>query len=239
MTIMGTIVLALGALLLLAGTFLCVLSHDKFKQLIIRGCLHDAGIACIGLACPSAAARAGFLIYAGFQVLARLLALKSLEDLRPAAPAKLTGNDLWDLRGAGRTAPFTGALFAFGMLAAVGGSAFFIPEGRYLITAGAVSILPQTSLGVYAILLAAACTIVQVWLAVAAVNAVLLTKAPAAPGIEARPRSRSSWPAVLPHSVFCARPSFPFSQQSAVLRLRIHPCMRLSGCCISAPSRAV
>ena len=142
MTIMGTIVLALGALLLLAGTFLCVLSHDKFKQLIIRGCLHDAGIACIGLACPSAAARAGFLIYAGFQVLARLLALKSLEDLRPAAPAKLTGNDLWDLRGAGRTAPFTGALFAFGMLAAVGGSAFFIPEGRYLITAGAVSILP-------------------------------------------------------------------------------------------------
>ena len=50
MTIMGTIVLALGALLLLAGTFLCVLSHDKFKQLIIRGCLHDAGIACIGLA---------------------------------------------------------------------------------------------------------------------------------------------------------------------------------------------
>ena len=93
----------------------------------------------------------------------------------------------WDLRGAGRTAPFTGALFAFGMLAAVGGSAFFIPEGRYLITAGAVSILPQTSLGVYAILLAAACTIVQVWLAVAAVNAVLLTKAPAAPGIEARP----------------------------------------------------
>lgn len=187
MTIMGTIVLALGALLLLAGTFLCVLSHDKFKQLIIRGCLHDAGIACIGLACPSAAARAGFLIYAGFQVLARLLALKSLEDLRPAAPAKLTGNDLWDLRGAGRTAPFTGALFAFGMLAAVGGSAFFIPEGRYLITAGAVSILPQTSLGVYAILLAAACTIVQVWLAVAAVNAVLLTKAPAAPGIEARP----------------------------------------------------
>ena len=56
MTIMGTIVLALGALLLLAGTFLCVLSHDKFKPLIIRGCLHDAGIACIGLACPSAAA---------------------------------------------------------------------------------------------------------------------------------------------------------------------------------------
>ena len=53
MTIMGTIVLALGALLLLAGTFLCVLSHDKFKQLIIRGCLHDAASHASALPVPA------------------------------------------------------------------------------------------------------------------------------------------------------------------------------------------
>ncbi len=179
MSTMGLVVLACAAVLLLAGTVLCILSHDNVKQLILRGALHDAGIVCIGLACPGAEAKAGLVMYAAFQLLSRLLALKSLSSLKACACTDTEGRDLWTLRGAGRLMPFSGALFTFGMLAAVGGSAFLVPEGRYLVTSAAVQLVQQSAWAFYTVLLAAAATTVQVWLAVACVNAIMLDKAPA------------------------------------------------------------
>ena len=179
MSTMGLVVLACAAVLLMAGTVLCILSHDNVKQLILRGALHDAGIVCIGLACPGAEAKAGLVMYAAFQLLSRLLALKSLSSLKACACTDTEGRDLWTLRGAGRLMPFSGALFTFGMLAAVGGSAFLVPEGRYLVTSAAVQLVQQSAWAFYTVLLAAAATTVQVWLAVACVNAIMLDKAPA------------------------------------------------------------
>ena len=156
MSTMGLVVLACAAVLLLAGTVLCILSHDNVKQLILRGALHDAGIVCIGLACPGAEAKAGLVMYAAFQLLSRLLALKSLSSLKACASFDAEGRDLWSLRGAGRLMPCTGALFTFGMLAAVGGSAFLVPEGRYLVTSAAVQLVQISPWAFYTVLLAAA-----------------------------------------------------------------------------------
>lgn len=178
MTILSTVLLMFGMFLLLAGTALCILSHDNIRQLILRGGLHDAGLACIGLACPSTIARAGFVLYVLFQIATRTLAWRSLETLHKTTSPREGENDLWLLRGAGRLAPTAGALFSFGMLAAVGGSAFLLPEGRYLITAGAVASLSASAWGLYAVLLAAATTTVQVWLAVSCVNVIVFEKAP-------------------------------------------------------------
>lgn len=190
MTILGSVVLLIGAALLVAGTLLCLLRHNDIKQLILRGGVHDAGFVCIGLACPEPAARAGVFLYVAFQLAARALAYYSVPSLAAVTANPAASTTQWHFRGSGRLAPMAGALFAFGMLAAVGGSAFFVPEGRFLVTQAAASLVGTCDWYLYAVLLAAATTTVQVWLAVSWVNAVLLQKAPTravAPAREARP----------------------------------------------------
>lgn len=163
MTIFTTVILFLSACLLIGGTVLCFISHDNFRQLIWRGGLHDLGLACIGLACPGAVGTAGFVLYLGFQVVVRLLALNCLDTLQPKDKGPF-GIDTWTLRGAARSAPVVGTIFVFAMIATVGGSIFFVPEGRFLIAMSAVSQVPGHPIFFMLMLLAAATGTVQVWL---------------------------------------------------------------------------
>ena len=164
MSIFTSVMLFFSVCLLIAGTVLSVISHDKFKPLIWRGGIHDLGLACLGLACPSPMGPAGFVLYLGFQLVVRALALSTLETLKPAQLAHATGSDLWALRGVGRSAPIVGKLFAFALLATVGGSVFFVPEGRFLIAAASVTQVPGVPEYFYIMLLAAATGTNQVWL---------------------------------------------------------------------------
>ena len=163
MTIFTTVILFLSFCLLIGGTVLCFISHDNFRQLIWRGALHDLGLACIGLACPGVLGTAGFVLYFGFQVIVRLLALTCLDKLQPKDKGPF-GMDMWTLRGAARTAPVVGTIFVFAMIATVGGSIFFVPEGRFLIAMSAVSQVPAQPVFFMFMLLAAATGTVQVWL---------------------------------------------------------------------------
>ena len=130
-----SVMLFFSLCLLIAGTVLSFMSHDKFRPLIWRGGLHDLGVACLGLACPGTMGTAGFFLYLAFQFVVRALAWTSLDVLKPAQDAEPSGSDLWALRGVGQRAPIMGKFFAFAMLATVGGSIFFVPEGRFLIAA--------------------------------------------------------------------------------------------------------
>ncbi len=162
MTIFTSVMLFLSVMLLIGGTILSVISHDKYRQLIWRGGLYDLGFACLGLACPGMLGTAGFVLYFSFQVIVRLLALTCLSTLQPVRDP--TGNDTWTLRGAATVAPVVGTIFALAMVATLGGSIFFVPEGRFLIAAATVSPMPDAPWYFYIMLLAAATGIVQVWL---------------------------------------------------------------------------
>ncbi len=163
MTIFTSVMLFLSVSLLIAGTLLSFISHDKFRQLIWRGALHDLGLACLGLACPGMLGTAGFVMYFGFQLIVRLLALSCLSTLQPGK-VDPKSSDMWMLRGAAKTAPVVGTIFAFAMLATVGGSIFFVPEGRFLLATAAVSQVPGEPWYFLIMLLAAGTGTVQVWL---------------------------------------------------------------------------
>ena len=81
MSIFTSVMLFFSVCLLIAGTVLSVISHDKFKPLIWRGGIHDLGLACLGLACPSPMGPAGFVLYLGFQLVVRALALSTLDSV--------------------------------------------------------------------------------------------------------------------------------------------------------------
>lgn len=163
MTIFTSVMLFFSVVLLIGGTILSFASHDNFRQLIWRGGLHDLGLACLGLACPGVLGTAGFVLYFGFQLVVRLLALSALSTLQPGKRLPKQ-NDMWILRGAVRTAPVVGTIFAFAMLATVGGSIFFVPEGRFLIATVSISQVPEVPWYFLIMLLSAATGTVQVWL---------------------------------------------------------------------------
>ncbi len=163
MSIFASVLLLASVVLLVAGAVLSLLSSDKFKQLIWRGGLNDLGLGCLGLACCNAMGLTGFILFIVFQALVRYLALLSLETMQ-AGRADSGESDLWTFRGAGFTYPKAGLIFAFAMLATVGGSIFFVPEGRYLIAAATVATVPGTPWLFYGMILAAAAGTVQIWL---------------------------------------------------------------------------
>ena len=173
MEISTSVMLFFSVCLLVSGTVLSFVSHDKFRPLIWRGGLHDLGVACLGLACPDSMSTAGFFLYMVFQVVVRGVAWTSLDLLKPAQAADGSGSDLWALKGVARRAPVLGRIFAFAMLATVGGSIFFVPEGRFLIAAATVSQVPGVPEFFYIMLFAAATSTVQVWLMARVAVAVL------------------------------------------------------------------
>ncbi|MDR0816055.1 MAG: oxidoreductase [Desulfovibrio sp.] len=158
-----------GMVLLLFATAQAVLQRGNPRRLILWGALHDLGIVCLGFSAPNATACTGLWLFVIFQATARALALVSLARLTPdTQDAPLLQN----LRGSGH-GNLNGALFALGLLGAVGGSPFLIPEGRAMIVKGVL--LTSTHGGIPALLVMAAATTVFVWLSVDAVRCVFLT----------------------------------------------------------------
>ena len=162
--------LLLGSVLLLIATVKAVRERKDPRRLILWGALHDAGVACMALTAQTAAGLTGLWLFVIFQISARLLALAALARLAPC------GATLDELRGAGRRNPWAGALFGLGLLAAVGGSPFLLPEARALIVQGLLEAAPAG--GLLCLLLMAAATTVFIWLYVDAVRRVSLEEAP-------------------------------------------------------------
>lgn len=174
--------------LLLFATVQAVRQRNTPRRLILWGALHDAGVVCLGLGAHNAAGGMGVWLFVIFQIAARLLAWTALARLTPAAS---NAPRLDDLRGAGQSNPWAGAFFALGLLAAVGGSPFLLPEGRLFISAGVLEGLPG---GMAALLVMAAATTVFIWLYVDAVRQVVLEPAPeATPSAQSAPSGGSGW----------------------------------------------
>ncbi|GFH62948.1 MAG: H+-translocating [NiFe] hydrogenase complex, transmembrane subunit CooM [Candidatus Desulfovibrio kirbyi] len=120
-----------GIALLAVSTAYAVLQRKDPRRLILWGALHDAGIVCLAISAHSATAYTGIWLYVIFQLIARSLALRALAGITPSATYP-DQSAFERLRGSGNGTA-TGALFALGLLAAVGGSPFLVPEGRALI----------------------------------------------------------------------------------------------------------
>lgn len=121
-----------GLFFLLAGTWLAVRQRHDARRLIYWGALHDAGLLCIALGAATGPAFAGVWLFLLFQAVSRLLALRALGVL-----AQARGDvSVEALRGAGSTCRKPALLFVFGLMAAVGGTPFLMPEARACITQG-------------------------------------------------------------------------------------------------------
>ena len=123
----GIMMLICTALLLYAAA-MAVCSRTDPRRLILWGALHDAGIVCMAITAQTALGSAGAWLFVIFQVCSRLLAWCALSSLESGGKKPLS-----ELIGQGRKKPYSGALFALGMLAAIGGSPFLVPEGRAFI----------------------------------------------------------------------------------------------------------
>lgn len=170
--------LLLGSIILLVATWKAVQQRKNPCSLIRWGALHDAGIVCMALAADATAGLTGLWLFIIFQLSARLLALKALQRLAPTAGCSIKHVGTADseaLRGIGRVDSWGGALFALGMLAAVGGSPFLVPEGRSFIVQALVQTAPA-SYGIAALMLMAAATTVFIWLSVDTVRIMVLEK---------------------------------------------------------------
>ena len=163
-----SVVFLFGIVLLLYGTYKAVQGRDDYRQMILWGALADVGLLCMGLGAAPAVATLGVLLFALFQAAARGLALTALGAL--TGPYGVPTAE--SLRSAGIRNPAAGRLFALGLLAAVGGSPFLMPEGRLFITQAIVT--GGLWGGIAGPMLAAASAVVLVWLHVNAVRAVCL-----------------------------------------------------------------
>lgn len=176
--------LVLGSLLLIGATAKAVQQRNDPRRLILWGALHDLGVVCMAFCAQAGIGLAGIWLFAIFQIAARALAWCALAKLSAAgAPAggvcllrglAAAGPSLEALEGAGRQRPWAGALFALGLLAAVGGSPFLLPEARAIITTGLLETLPTG--GFFCLMLMAAATTVFIWLYVDAVRRISLER---------------------------------------------------------------
>lgn len=180
--------LVLGSLLLLGATAKAVQQRNDPRRLILWGALHDLGVVCMAFCAQEAIGLAGIWLFAIFQIAARALAWCALARLSASGGAAsacaggacllrgltAAGPSLEALEGAGRRHPWAGALFALGLLAAVGGSPFLLPEARAVITVGLLETLPTG--GFFCLILMAAATTVFIWLYVDAVRRISLER---------------------------------------------------------------
>ncbi|MDR1857397.1 MAG: oxidoreductase [Desulfovibrio sp.] len=173
--------LLLGVALMLAGAYRAVQHRRDPRIFIIYGLMHDVGVVCLGLAVPSPLASAGLWLYVLFQLITRGLALAGCAPL-VASPVPA---DYMRLRGVGHGSA-AGALFALGLLAAVGGSPFLVPEGRTLLVKG---LLTLEGCGGITVLMILACTLtIFIWLSVDLVRHMVLEKPADADAGQAAPR---------------------------------------------------
>lgn len=164
--------LILGCAILLYATVKAVQQRNDPKRLILWGALHDFGVICIGLCAQVAIGLTGLWLYAIFQIFARLLAWAALERLSSAInPESATagfgqmmtpGTSASALTGIGNSLPWPAALFGLGLLAAVGGSPFLLPEGRTFLVQGLLETLPAA--GFWVLMLMALATLIFMWL---------------------------------------------------------------------------
>ncbi|MBQ7585664.1 MAG: oxidoreductase, partial [Desulfovibrionaceae bacterium] len=160
--------ITLGCALLLLAAAKAVQHRVNPRCLILWGALHDAGILIMAIVTQSAFGVTGAWLFVMYQLASRLLAWFGLKALDPMGEK----TDFSQFRGMGRIKPFCSVLYALGMLAAIGGSPFLVPEGRAFI----VDALLDTgeSFGISAVLIMAAATTVFIWLHVDAVRRVWL-----------------------------------------------------------------
>ncbi len=179
--------LVLGSLLLIGATAKAVQQRNDPRRLILWGALHDLGVVCMAFSAQAEIGLAGIWLFAIFQIAARALAWCALAKLSAAGAdgacaggacllrgITAAGPSLEALEGAGRQRPWAGALFALGLLAAVGGSPFLLPEARAIITTGLLETLPTG--GFFCLMLMAAATTVFIWLYVDAVRRISLER---------------------------------------------------------------
>lgn len=160
--------------MLLFGTFKAVQTRGNYQHLIAWGAVADAGLMCMGLGAENAIGVLGALLFACFQLFSRGLAYAALQALTPAH-AEPTAEALRSAGVGCGKAGITGKLFALGLLAALGGSPFLVPEGRMFIMQGIVT--GGLLGGIAGPVLAALCGTVFVWLSVEAVCRVCLLDA--------------------------------------------------------------
>ena len=161
--------LLVGMALMLYGAAQSVRQRNNPRSLILWGSLHDAGIFCLGLGASGGINSTGLWLFVLFQAAARLLAWAALSRLTP--PALSAPVQLQDLRATGKRQPWTAACFGLGMLAAVGGSPFLVPEARMFISSGILGSMPGAMAALMGMAIA---TTVLIWLHVEAVRIAVL-----------------------------------------------------------------
>ena len=165
-----SVLLLLGIVLMLYGTFRAVQNRYDYQQLILWGALADVGLICMGLGAASAVGMLGILLFVLFQMASRGLALAALGSLGGNAGADTAEH----LYAAGVRNPAAGFLFALGLLASVGGAPFWLPEGRTFIVQALVT--SNILGGVIGPVIAALCCTCFLWLHVEALRNVCLEK---------------------------------------------------------------
>lgn len=168
-----------GSILMLLAAFFALLQRHNVRTLILWGALYDTGLLCAALAAQTPASGTGLRLFLLFQIFARVLALAALRALAHgtfpnSTPAKKQYN-IADLHGAGAAKPVAASFLALGLLAAVGGSPFFVPEGRLLMVKGILE--ASVPGGIFALILAAVTGTVFIWLYVDAVRRIALAPA--------------------------------------------------------------
>ncbi|MBQ7618074.1 MAG: oxidoreductase, partial [Desulfovibrio sp.] len=161
------IMMLIGTALMLYATVQAVRYRTDPRRLILWGAVHDVGIVVIAITTQSALGTTGACMFAIFQLCTRLLAWSALSSLRFQG-----GETFKELLGVGRQKPYAAALYALGMLAAVGGSPFLVPEGRAFIVDAVFDTMG--SLGLGCLMLMAAATTAFIWLHVDAICKVWL-----------------------------------------------------------------
>lgn len=188
-SISSWLIMTFGVGIVLAATWYAVINRHNPRRLIFWGGFHDLGILMVALSAEAAAATAGFWLFLFFQLAARATAWFGLSHLERVALASLPkgGNErprgvftspvsVEELTGYGRVLTWPGALFALGLMAAIGGSPFLLPEARALIFTGLVS---APDMGVLSsVMFICIAGTVFIWLYVAAMARICLHKLP-------------------------------------------------------------
>ncbi|MCR4666069.1 MAG: oxidoreductase [Desulfovibrio sp.] len=152
------IVMLIGTALALYAAYMAVRNRTDPRRLIQWGALHDAGIVCVAFMTQTAMGTVGAWLFVLFQVCTRFLAWMALSSLEDGSIKRSVA----ELTGIGRLKPYSGALFALGMLASVGGSPFLVPEGRAFILNSLFDTMGTAAL--CSIILLACATTVFIWL---------------------------------------------------------------------------
>ena len=164
--------LLVGMALMLYAAAQAVRQRNNPRGLILWGAVQDAGIFCLSLGASGGLNSTGLWLFVLFQTASRLLSWFALARLTPTGTSHTT---VADLRGSSGRLPWSTACYALGMLAAVGGSPFLVPEARLFINEGVLSSMPGAMAGLLVMALA---TTVFIWLYVDAVRQVALESSP-------------------------------------------------------------